>query len=693
MAELTLEQQKALALANARRRAAEAGAKAPAAEKSSIVSALETAGDLASRANPAAYLAKSLADSVIEDARSDKKTDARDNTLGKVDSFVRGAADTASFGLSDEMAAAADAALNPVLGTGQDEETFSKRYAKNVSKERATDRADADNRFKQRLGGQLTGGMLQAGALVRAGLSPTAKAITAGKSLPKVMATGAIEGGALGAMQGLGSGEDLQDRAAKAALGGGLGLALGGGLPLVTEVARKAITPVAAYLDPQAAKDKVIATLLRRSGTTADDIAARLQQAQDDGQTMFTAADALEQPGQRILSTASRTPTDVRKTIVDALVDRQSDQGKRLSEYLSEGFNAPDTAAKRKLALEAERKMLADVNYPNARATASAVDLTGAINQIDDVLKPGVNKIVDPGSGLADDSTDALLGRFKARMTNGREQLTDFDEVLKLKSEIGDMATALSRKGEDYKASQLTAVAQRLDSALEKASPDYRAANDAYRAQSKTIDAIEKGRDATSRRVRFADTVSEFEGMKPGEQMAFRSGYSDPLIAAAEGNASAPTTNKARALLSPKMEEEFDAFAIPGRKDKMVRRLDREQKMFETANAALGGSKTADNLADAADSAIDPGIVAALARGDIKGAAVSALTSSANAARGLPPSVIEKLAPVLMETNPEAARALFSNSAQVQQLSDETRAKIIAALMNSVTSAPSRIAP
>lgn len=43
-----------------------------------------------------------------------KAPDERDSLLGKVDSVVRGAADTMTFGMADELAAAADATLNPI---------------------------------------------------------------------------------------------------------------------------------------------------------------------------------------------------------------------------------------------------------------------------------------------------------------------------------------------------------------------------------------------------------------------------------------------------------------------------------------------------------------------------------------------------------------------------------------------------
>src|SRR5690606_34134221 len=137
---------------------------------------------------------------------------------------------------------------------------------------------------------------------------------------------------------------------------------------------------------PEAAKDKVMAALLRRADMSPEDIATRLQGAQDDGQNMFMAADALELPGQRIMSTASRTPTDARKKVVDALVDRQTSQGDRLSQYLAEGFDAKDTAAQRVSSLKADRTNAARVNYDAARDSASAVDPTAAIAKADEYL-------------------------------------------------------------------------------------------------------------------------------------------------------------------------------------------------------------------------------------------------------------------------------------------------------------------
>lgn len=672
MAELTLEQKRAIALAAARQRAAGAGA-----QPEEPTNYLKMAGDLASYANPAAKLGTSFVESLIKDATTDEKTDARDNTMGKIDSAVRGAADTMAFGFADELAAGGDTLVN------------GDSYAKNLERQRATDTADSENRFQQRLGGQLAGGVTQGIGLAKNGLSLTANAVAKGTPLLKTMGLGMLEGGGLGALQGLGSGTDIEDRAEKAVVGGGLGAFLGGAIPGVVAGAKTLAAPIMARFNPEGAKDKVMAALLKRSDMSADDIAAQLQKAQADGQDVYMAADTLGLPGQRIMSTAARTPTDARKSVVDALVDRQTSQGDRLSQYLAEGFDATDTAAQRTASLTAARKAAADANFDAARKAAGVVDPSSAIAKADEYLKPGAMNIMSNETGIADNSIASTVQKARRFLTDGNSVVTDFDAAFNAKKEID----ALIENSSPTIQRELIPIKRELDDALAAASQPYSAARDTFKAQSKAIDAVDLGSKATSPRVRSEDSIQTFSGMSPEEQAAFRNGYADPLIARVEAASMSPTTNKARPLMSAKTSEEFPAFAVPGKADQLGDRIAREQRMFETANAALGGSKTADNLADMADSAIDPGVLAALARGNFKDAALSGITQMANSARGLPPAVIEKLIPALMERNPEAARALFSSSAKNMQLSDQTRAKIVAALLGSGTTAPARIAP
>lgn len=141
-----------------------------------------------------------ISDAIVEGGR-DVTAEDRDTTFGAVDAAVRGAADTVTLSLADELAAGA----TTLFGSGT--------MAENLRKERAIDRIDEKVNPYARMGGQLGGALLL----------PTGGARTPGQF--------AALGGGYGAGYGFGSGdsngEGVLDRFKGAALGGGTGAALG----------------------------------------------------------------------------------------------------------------------------------------------------------------------------------------------------------------------------------------------------------------------------------------------------------------------------------------------------------------------------------------------------------------------------------------------------------------------------------
>ena|ERR1700751_5933762 len=95
-----------------------------------------------------------------------------------------------------------------------------------------------------------------------------------------------------------------------------------------------------------------------------------LQQASAEGHRNFVFADALSNLGQRMLSTVARAPGEGRTNVVNYLENRQAGQGRRVAKALSEGFEAPETAA------QTERRLT------NARDEA-ANDEFGAVRRLD----------------------------------------------------------------------------------------------------------------------------------------------------------------------------------------------------------------------------------------------------------------------------------------------------------------------
>lgn len=552
-----------------------------------------------------------------------------------------------TFNYGDKAAAGIDA----LMGRGSYEERLA-----------AHRQRTADARERAGLPGMVAevgGTVLPAAGLMKAGATFM--------NLPKVGAYlgPALDGMAYGALGASGADESIGQGAL---IGGGLGV-LGQG---VAEVGGRALTPIMARINPDKAATRVMDDTLRQAGMTPGQVADDLARAQADGQGVYAVADALGYPGERLVSTVVRTPNEGRAPMVEFLERRQAGQGRRVSNALAEGFGDPATALQKVRALEDARRMGGDINYTAARNEAGNVNLTNVLGNID-------QKIGRPLAGLDDGIDENTIGGALLkvrRMLAGKagNQKMDFNSLLGVRSDISDMVFSSPPK----RAGALKSVLTDLDAALADASSGYRKALEQYAKDSKVINAVQTGRNA-ARRGRIEDTIPAYQGMIPEEQAAFRAGYADPLIEQTQG--AAVGVNKARPLISDATNAEFPAFAAPGQGPLLGRRIAREQKMFETRQAGLGGSKTADNLADeAALSAVDPSILGNLLTLNIPGAARSAVLQFAANLKGQPASVRERLARTLMETDPATVAEQFRLGREQIEAGRQLKALILQSL-------------
>lgn len=650
--EMTIEQKRAIALARARARAAEeAEAKTP------------------------------------QQSAPPPVVDPRNNFLGKLDSVMRGAADIATFGGADELAAAANAVTSHSNG-----QNFGERYGKNLQAERDIDKSDYENRFGYRLAGQIGAGVLTGTGLARMGL-------TFARNAPNLFRTAvgtAADSTVLGAAHGFGSGEDgVINRLTKAGQTAAMSAPLGFGAPYavagLTAAARPVVAPIMSRLRPDEYANRALAQTLQRSGQTADDIVNQLRSAQADSQGVFSVADALGHAGQRALSTTARNPHNARQDVIEFLLSRQAGQGRRVANALSEGFEAPVTAAQATERLTAARNRAADAAYSAARQEAAPVNINAALQEIDNVLSPGISGVASPRTNIADDSIEATLRSVRSRLATENDVLTDFNSILRIKQDIDDAIGKAVQSGANNKARLLGRVRDHLDTALEKSSQPYAAARNQYRTHSQIIEAIDTGRQA-AQRGRVEDTIPAYQSMTPQQQETFRIGYAEPLIA--QTQQAATGVNKARPLISDATAAEFPAFAAPNRGVQMQRRIAREQRMFETANAATGGSKTADNLADASDlAAFDPSIMQKLLSGRPIAAATDAVVRALSASRGQPAPVVERIARMLIETRPDVARQMLFDAQRGAARTRSNNALVNSILTNLGAAGTARLSP
>ena len=512
----------------------------------------------------------------------------------------------------------------------------------------------------------------------------------------------AVQGAGMGAVEGalfgFGGGEGVVDRGVDAATMGTIGGLVGAAAPYAVQGVRTGFDravggPVASMRSApsQVRASQAVQTALDRSGKTVDDVTAALTAARSGGQPEYMIADALGNPGQRMLSGIARQPGNARTEITDFLTNRQTDQGRRIAGALDKNFNGvynPDnlpvpygvdpspnlgkTAQQVTTRLEDARTAAADVAYPAARADAGPVNLQGPLEAIDGALR-GVNSIDGGTTGLAETAVGRRLASLRGQLESGNYATINFDEVLETKQELGRAIAAIKKRGESVPPA-IGKVYGELDKALEASSNGYRAANDGFRQASRVIDAVDQGTTMAGARARVGDNLQTYGGMTPDQQAAARAGYIDPIIGKIEN--AAPGVNNARPLLSPGFQAEAGAMAR--NPQELADFIRREQTMFETGTQAMGGSRTADNLADIQDvQGFDVGPILNILAGR-PGAAIQQVAGKAgNALMGRNTATREEIARLLLSPDLQAAL----QPALRKQLAVGKQSQVVEALM------------
>lgn len=575
--------------------------------------------------------------------------------------LTRRLAQGATFNTADEIMAGLTTPLEMIKrGTFDPREGY--KYAKareDLILEEARKNTGALGTAAEIGGGVGTGlGAARAGLSFARGLGPNAgllgrTAASAGDS--------AVFGTLAGAGEGNSIGERFNSALIGGAVGGGLGAVAPGAVSLIGQAAAPVISNIRARLNPAGFAQGQVARAIQESGQTPNQISLNMVQAANEGQGAYTLADAMGNAGQRMLSTVARAPGEGRTAVVNALEGRQADQGRRVAAALSEGFDAPVTGAQQRTAMEGARSAAADAEYGAARTNAQPVDVSNVVAHLDNQISPyGV-----PHDVASPNSINSVLGSIRRQLANDRGSANDFNLVQQIRHDVADMAQSALQSGQGNRARILRGVVGQLDQSLEASSAGYRQANRNFAQASRNIDAIDQGR-AAAMRGRPEDTIPAFQRLAPEGQRAFRTGYADPLIEQAQSAAFG--ANKARPLTSDAFRDEAAAMA-PGNA-MMQRRLGREMTMFETRNQALGGSRTADNLADAEAMGVTPTLIGQVMSGNWGGALRSTLAAGQNFLTGNTAQVRQAVADILLQ------RGANMSPAALQRMVDETTRRI-----------------
>lgn len=264
-----------------------------------------------------------------------------------VAAFGRGLIEYPTFSFADELGAGARYLGGKVL-PWRDEVT----YDEALREVRGEDRRQAIDNPRSTIAGNVTGALALGSGLTRAGLSPTANAISSGAGLGRVSAASALEGGILGGLTGAGQGEGLADRATQAVEGGIGGAAIGavvpGAMQVIGSTVRRAISPFLTNPERTAAaqtlaREGVETSAGQRTGSNA----LRYAESEIGGQR---AADLFERQGEQFTRAAlSRAGVNANRATPEVIDNAFQQIGQQFDDLAARNQITPDAQLARDL--------------------------------------------------------------------------------------------------------------------------------------------------------------------------------------------------------------------------------------------------------------------------------------------------------------------------------------------------------
>lgn len=581
MAELTIEQQRALALARARlqiqgQEAAPAAPAAPAPQMTQL--------DAAGQAARAGFLANF----------NDELAGGRAAAVAGLPQPAQNALNVPSVGLAGIARAVAPSVGGVrMLAERVFPQTFGSRateaYAPARDVERALDKAAEEQFPNTYLGANIAGSVAMPLGFVGRGAKA---AITAG--------------GASGAASGFGRGEGAEDRLMGAALEGGLGAALGA-LPAVGMGVFNAGQRIVA---PQSFAERVVRRTIeadRARGVedvlTPADIAAARASGQD-----IVVGDLGGTGTLRLARAAGNTSEDAAARLRAAADPRYTEQGRRSAGFIEDMFGGD-------LNMTAANDVLRDtarqVNAPLYRAAYQAGENANLWNPTLERLSqsPSVQAAIrDAESRAADrapiEGNIVIRNPFRfdeqGRMVWGTTDdggqilpnLQFWDQVQRNLREAAEAAAPGSSRQADLKA-----LRDRLNRELDTAVPEFGRARGMARQFFGAEDALEAGQTffRQNREIQLTETRKAFRSMSNPEQELFRRGFASELAGAVLRPADSrdivkmfegANRRKLEVIMPPDQLRQLEAF------------VRREGIMNRLRAATQGNSSTAQQLRD-----------------------------------------------------------------------------------------------
>lgn len=599
--------------------------------------------------------------------------------LNEAAAFGRGAVDTATVGLSDELGAAS-AAINPVSalidwisGSGR---TMGDRYNQSLETSRAAAKSDEQDRWGARLGGQIAGALAV----------PIGAGVTSTGGLAAV-------GAGTGAAYGFGSGEGIADRAGQAAIGG----AIGG---VAAPVIGKALNTLGAVADGSATVAQGIAGFsrassdpveeaarrtgnalrvdMRTSGRTASDVANDMAAMQSTGAPAVIADAGGNASAREMRRAINLSPEagNIGRSAVDSRFVTQVDRG---TQALREA--APDTAFAAggagddllnslRTQMRAENSARYNTAYrvPQAQnvwdeTLSNLVEAPAVQSAIRNVMRNANNYAVAEGhrGRIRHPFVETADGIAIGRQADGATATPNLQFWDYTKRALDDQVSALYKAGRNDEAGIVKSLRDQLRAHLDGIVPQYGQARSGAARLFGAEDAYEAGQNLVLSRMQNNEMRRAFNALPETEKKLFREGFVDNLYNSMREVGTNRDQVITSAFASPAARERIEIALGPQGAARMEMWLRHENIMQNSNRIMTGNSTTAQQTGDMANAPM-PGsvmevvrMVAAQMRGEVN------------------ERVANEVARLMTSSNPRDVERILASASKQPQIRDFMR--------------------
>lgn len=503
----------------------------------------------------------------------------------------------------------------------------------------------------------LAGDAAEIGGAVASSIALPVGRVAQGASLGAKTLGAAKAGAAGGALYGSGTAEDGMVNRVKGGVTGGVaggvtGAALAPAVAGIGAAARKAARSVGFG---QGAPDQVaarkVAQSLDRDGTAPQQVSAELAAARQIAPEAQI-ADIAGENTTKLLDAAAMMPGNARKGLVEGLHDRQSRQYIRLQDAIADtvgdGAKYFETADN----LIASRASRARPLYDAAFRTP-----TPYTDELESVLqRPLMQQLVRRAASTASNRGEKFKQFFIQEGEDGIriERVPDTEALDYIKRTI-DSALGAVKRGEQtgLKAADAVTLSKlKADFMGAIENPVYKRALKTYAGDSALNNALDDGYAAFNK-MQPEEIAKTIRKLGRDEADLFRMGVARAIYEKlAQGNIG---RNRSEILKQPVVANKLKAiFPDQAARNKFLRALDLEERMYRTRARVTSGSKTAGSQVELQEAGFDPADVAdtaqaigAAARGDILGLALRAMMRGKNRMTGMTPEVSDEIIRIL----------------------------------------------